>query len=68
MGITLKICDGDASGRARSLVSITVLCMLGALDDEQLRLLDSFAPRPLYNWRHLEIGEIRPAFELARNG
>lgn len=66
MGIAIKICDGDAAGRARSLTAVTVLRMLGALDDEQMGLLEKFTPRPLFNWRHLEIGEIRPAFTLER--
>jgi len=77
LGICLKISDGDqaeigtkaypmqvahaASGRARTLASIEILRRLGALDAAQLIQLAAYAPRPLYNWRHLEIGEIRPA-------
>jgi len=65
MGITIKICDGDPNGRARTLVGVTILRALGALDDQQMEQLNHFTARPLYNWRHLEIGEIRSAFELS---
>lgn len=63
-GITLKIADGDQSKpeRARPVAAIEILRRLGALDDNQVKALSSFAARPLYNWRHIEIGEIRPAF------
>ena len=66
LGITYKIVDGDAAGRARPLVGVEILRQLGALDEEQMQALASFYTRPLYNWREIEIGEIRPAFELKK--
>jgi len=64
-GIALKVSDGDLfDGRARSTAAITVLRELGALNDDQHEALKSFGTRPQYNWRHIEIGQIRPAFKL----
>ena len=63
-GITLKIADGDQSRpeRARPAAAIAILQQLGALDEEQVQQLAAFAARPLYNWRHIEVGEIRAAW------
>ena len=63
-GITIKIADGDASGRARSIVAVEVLHQLGALASAQLAALSAFDRRPQYNWRHISVGEIRPIFKL----
>jgi len=77
-GITMKIADGDLSerdgktsriaheggGRARSTAMVEVLRELGALDENQLKELAPYLPRPQYNWRHIQVGEIRPAFKL----
>ena len=63
-GITLKISDGDSLGRARSTATVEILRQLGALSNEQIEELKDFARRPQYNWRHFEVGEIRPAFTL----
>ncbi len=68
MGITYKIADGDLTGRARPLVGVEVLRQMGALTDAQVQELREFYTRPLYNWRQIEIGEIRPAFTLQREG
>ena len=81
LGITLKISDGDQAqidrseriatiahdggGRARSTAAVEALRQLGALDEEQLEELKDFAPRAQYNWRRIQVGEIRPAFTLA---
>jgi L-asparaginase II len=81
-GITMKISDGDLSerdrekktarvahdggGRARSTAAVEVLRELGALDENQLKELSAYLPRPVYNWRHIQIGEIRPGFKLNR--
>ena len=65
VGITLKISDGDAAGRARPVVAIEVLRRLGAINESQAAALAAFTARPIYNWRRLEVGEIRPAFTLA---
>ena len=79
-GITIKISDGDlsqrdrltpvahvahdAGGRARTTAAVEVLRQLGALSPAQLEELKAFLPRPQYNWRHVEVGEIRPVFTL----
>ena len=80
LGITLKISDGDlsardrgvpgthiaraAGGRAPSTAAVEVLRQLDALDDTQLAELKDYLPRAQYNWRHIEVGEIRPCFKL----
>ncbi len=80
LGITLKISDGDLAqhdrteriariahdggGRARSTAAVEVLRQLGVLDDTQLEELKGYLPRPQYNWRRIEVGEIRPCFDL----
>ncbi len=68
VGITYKVIDGDVSGRARPLIGMTVLRQLGALDEKQLAALSEFDARPIDNWRHIEVGVIRPAFTLERSG
>ena len=80
LGITLKVSDGDLAqrdrtehiariahdggGRARSTTTVEVLRQLGALEESQLKELKDFLPRPQYNWRRIEVGEIRPSFDL----
>ncbi len=64
LGITYKVIDGDLSGRARPLVAMTILRQLGALNETQLAALAEFDARPIDNWRHLEVGVMRPAFKL----
>jgi L-asparaginase II len=64
LGITLKIADGDPSGRARTVVIVEVLRQLGALDETQLQALSLFGARRHSNWRGLDVGEIRTAFTL----
>lgn len=67
LGMTMKISDGDLSGRAIGTAALEVLRQLGAVSDEVLDLLKSkFGIRPVYNWRKIEVGEIRPAFMLER--
>jgi L-asparaginase II len=64
-GITIKISDGDLAGaRARTVVAIEVLCHLGVLDQSQLEALKEFSARALYNWRHIEVGQIRSCFKI----
>ena len=80
LGITLKISDGDLAqhdraeriaqiahdggGRARSTTAVEVLRQLGALDEAQVAELSGYLPRAQYNWRRIEVGEIRPCFTL----
>jgi L-asparaginase II len=62
-GITIKISDGDLAGaRARTTVAVEILRQLGALNTDQLAKLEKFATRPQYNWRRIEVGQIRPCF------
>ena len=66
VGITIKVSDGDFTDRARTLVAVEILRQLGALSEEQAGRLVQFQPRPLYNYRKLEVGSIRPCFILER--
>lgn len=66
LGITYKIADGDPSGRARPVVGVEILRQLGALDDSQVKALAEFYTRPIRNWREIEVGVIRPVFQLER--
>jgi L-asparaginase II len=64
LGIALKISDGDSDGRARSLVALTVLKQLGLIGASQAEQVAKYDRHTLHNFRQLEIGEIRPAFQL----
>jgi L-asparaginase II len=64
LGITYKIADGDLSDRARAVVGITILRQIGALNEQEVQQLRGFDARPIYNWRKIEVGEIRPVFTL----
>jgi L-asparaginase II len=66
LGIAMKISDGDPSGRALNTAALSVLLQLGALSADEHQALARFDRRALHNWRELEIGEVRPAFELRR--
>ncbi len=67
LGIALKVSDGDPTGRARPLACLEVLRQLGALSAQQMEALAEFGPRlPRRNWRKIEIGQIRPSFQLQR--
>lgn len=63
LGIAIKIADGDTR-RARDPVVIETLRQLGLLDDEQLTALARYARATVFNHRQLEVGEVRPCFEL----
>jgi L-asparaginase II len=65
-GITIKISDGDQGkqSRARTTVAVEILRQLGALDAGQLATLGMYTRRAQINWRRLQVGEIRPAFDL----
>lgn len=64
LGIALKISDGDLEGRARTLVALTLLKQLGLIGPDQAEHVAKFDRHALYNFRKLEIGEIRPAFTV----
>ena len=64
LGIAIKIADGDAKGRARTSVSLTILAALGILDEDDLSQLSEFGNGPVKNWRKRVVGEVRPAFDL----
>ena len=65
LGIAIKISDGDAKGRARTLVSLTLLKALGVIDEADLEKLDGFGNFVVKNWRNITIGEVRPTFSLS---
>lgn len=62
LGICMKIADGDHPDRARPLVAVEILRRLGALGESELHALRAYGPRPITNWRQIEVGVIRPAF------
>lgn len=64
LGIAIKISDGDAGGRARSSVSLTLLAALGVLTENELAEMSNFGNIPVKNWRGFLIGEVRPAYEI----
>ncbi len=64
LGIALKISDGDQGGRAVGTAALAVLVQLGVLDESERAALGCFDRRPLFNWRRLEIGEVRACFDI----
>lgn len=64
MGIALKIADGDVTDRSRGLVGLEILRQMGLISSTELSGLSGFYVQKLTNWRKLEIGEIRPCFDL----
>lgn len=64
LGIAIKISDGDPKERARPLVSLEILRQLGALSIDQLQLFPEFFTHAIRNWRKLDVGELRPCFDL----
>ncbi len=64
LGIVYKVSDGDIAGRARPVIGIEILKQLGALNKSQISDLADFYTRSITNQRGLEIGEIKPNFEL----
>ncbi len=65
LGIVFKVADGDPSGRARPVIAVEILRQLGLITQDEINAtLAKLAARRLTNWRGLEIGEIRPVFEL----
>lgn len=68
LGIAFKISDGDLGGRARPVAAIEVLRQLGGLSTQEAEALAEFGMRPIYNWRKIPVGEIRPNFHLNHRG
>jgi len=64
IGIALKISDGDLTDRARPVVVMALLEQLGLVSADQVQQLARFDRRAIYNWRQLEVGEIRPCFKI----
>jgi L-asparaginase II len=73
IGIAIKIADGDrkftdghTETRARPAVALEVLRQLGALDAREAAELAHFASPVITNWRQIEVGNLRPVFQLER--
>jgi L-asparaginase II len=64
-GLAIKIEDGDASNRARNVVSCHALGELGVLADADLERLAEYASPPILDPRGDPAGEVRAAFSLA---
>jgi L-asparaginase II len=62
-GIAIKIADGDGR-RGGHPVIIETLRQLSVLDDAALAQLQSYRTWPVTNHRGLEVGEVRPIFQL----
>ena len=63
-GLAIKIEDGDASNRARNVVSCHALRELGVLGDEDLERLAEYASPPILDPRGDPAGEVRAGFQL----
>jgi len=66
LGLALKIEDGNGR-RGTPLATLETLRQLGVLEKltpEALATLADFDRRPLYNYRHLPVGELRQVFAL----
>lgn len=64
LGIAIKMSDGDNNWRACQVTALHILYRLGILNTAQTTDLPEFNTRPLRNWRGIEIGMIRPCFEV----
>lgn len=64
LGITIKIADGDARGRARAAVGLTILSAMGVFDENDLGRLASYGNVAVKNWRDLEVGQVKADFLL----
>jgi L-asparaginase II len=64
LGVALKIADGDQGGRARSVLALKILKDFGVLSDDQWDSLSHFGEREVFNWRGIEIGQIRACVEF----
>jgi len=66
LGIAIKISDGDLGQRAISAISIFILKSLGLLGEEELRALESFNLRDVYNWRKFPVGRMITTFTIPK--
>jgi L-asparaginase II len=65
LGVAIKVEDGDAARRARSVSTIAALEQLGALDEATItERLGAFASPPILDPRGDPAGEVRAAFSL----
>jgi L-asparaginase II len=65
LGLAIKVEDGDAARRARSVSTIAALAQLGALDEATVgERLAAFASPPILDPRGDPAGEVRAAFAL----
>jgi L-asparaginase II len=62
IGMAFKLSDGDPVGRARPIVVMALLEQLGLIDAATVQKLPQFDRHKLYNFRKIEIGEIRACF------
>ncbi len=60
IGITLKISDGDPTGRARAVITLDILRQLGLFSQDEIHAMPHYGDWTVYNWRHLDVGEMRP--------
>ncbi|HEX6475460.1 MAG TPA: asparaginase [Candidatus Limnocylindria bacterium] len=64
-GLAIKVEDGDAAHRARSVSTVAALLSLDVLDDEAIEgRLAEFAHPPITDPRGDPAGEVRPAFTV----
>jgi L-asparaginase II len=67
LGVAVKIEDGDAARRAGPAATCEALHQVGVLGEVELSQLGEYArPEVLNLARREPVGEVRPAFELAR--
>ena len=66
LGIAFKVMDGDTDNRARPVIALEVLRQLGAISAKELEILKNFDSRPIFNFRHLHIGDYQSAFKLTK--
>ena len=66
LGIAFKISDGDLTGRAAPCVAVDLLRQLGAISQADVKVFSGKAGGPIYNWRRLQVGEMRASFSLER--
>jgi L-asparaginase II len=64
LGITLKISDGGAAGRACEITALETLRQIGVLTAAQIASLPHFGTRTVKNHRGIVVGEMRPCFKL----